>query len=279
MVIEALHRPQRSVRLRLAVALVAGSALLLALLARLAAAQSHAHDADVPRAAASAVDSAAHHMMDGHTPASNASLHVEMTPVRRATPADSARAAQVARTLRAALEKYRDTTAAVADGYRMFLPRLKEQKVYHFTNNWRAMQEGFRFEPTRPTSLLYKKSPDGRFMLIGAMYTAPKRFGPDKLDERVPLSIARWHKHVNWCIPKAGAEKRWLERIDGAPVFGPESPIATRAECEQVGGVFHPVIFGWMLHANVFVGDDPATIWGDEHAGHDMHAGMTTGTM
>lgn len=40
MVIEALHRPQRSVRLRVAVTLVAGSALLLALLARLASAQS-----------------------------------------------------------------------------------------------------------------------------------------------------------------------------------------------------------------------------------------------
>jgi hypothetical protein len=28
-----------------------------------------------------------------------------------------------------------------------------------------------------------------------------------------------------------------------------------------------------MLHANVFA-DDPAAIWGDEHAGHDMHDGM-----
>src|SRR4051812_45248998 len=111
------------------------------------------------------------------SPASPASLHVEMTPLWPAAPGDSARAARVAQTLRTALEKYRDTTAAVADGYRMFLPQLKEQKVYHFTNNWRAVQEAFRFEPTRPTSLLYKKGPDGRFMLIGAMYTAPKRFG------------------------------------------------------------------------------------------------------
>jgi hypothetical protein len=279
MVIEALHRPQRTVRLRLAVALVAGSALLLALLARLAGGQSTTREMDVPKASVSPAESAAHHMMDGHAAASNASLHVEMTPVWRATPEDSARAAHVARTLRSALEKYRDTTAAVADGYRMFLPKLKEQKVYHFTNNWRAVQEGFRFEPTRPTSLLYKKDPDGRFVLIGAMYTAPRRFSPDKLDERVPLSIARWHKHVNWCIPKPGAEKRWLERIDGAPMFGPESPIATKDQCDQVGGVFHPVLFGWMLHANVFLGDDPATIWGDEHAGHDMHEGMKMGAM
>jgi hypothetical protein len=37
--------------------------------------------------------------------------------------------------------------------------------------------------------------------------------------------------------------------------------------------VFHPVLFGWMLHANVFAGDDAAAIWGDDHGGHDEHAG------
>jgi hypothetical protein len=28
------------------------------------------------------------------------------------------------------------------------------------------------------------------------------------------------------------------------------------------------------VHANVMLGDDPATVWGDEHAGHDMQQGM-----
>src|SRR6187549_804546 len=83
--------------------------------------------------------------------------HLEMTSTRRATPADSARAASVAVELRTALEQYKDTTAAVANGYKMFLPQVKQQKVYHFTNNWRAVQEAFRFEPSKPTSLLYKK--------------------------------------------------------------------------------------------------------------------------
>ena len=202
--------------------------------------------------------------------AQNADLHMEMTPLRRATPADSARAAAIAHELRAALEQYRDTTAAVADGYKMFMPQVKQQKVYHFTNNWRAVQEAFRFEPTKPASLLYRKDVDGRFVLVGAMYTAPKRFGAEKLDARVPLSMARWHKHVNWCIPEKGATQRWLERKDGQPVFGPESPIATKAACDAVGGKFHENVFGWMLHANVF----EANVWGDEHAGHDMHAGM-----
>jgi hypothetical protein len=200
--------------------------------------------------------------------------HMEMSPLRRATSADTARAASIAATLRTALAQYHDTVAAVNDGYRMFMPQVKDQKVYHYTNNWRAIQEAFRFDPAKPTSLLYRKNPDGQFVLIGAMYTAPNRFGPDKLDARVPLSIARWHKHVNWCIPKRGDTERWLERRDAKPVFGPESPIVTREECDAVGGNFHGNIFGWMVHANVLTGDDPAAIWGDEHAGHDMQDGM-----
>lgn len=264
MLMNSLHQPpQRCVRLRYAVGLVAGAAALLALAARLAGAQEHAHAAD-----------ASGSPMHGHAASANAQLHMEMTPALRATAADSARAAKIAAELRVALAKYTDTTAAVADGYHMFLPGVKTQKVYHFTNNWRAVQEALRFEPTRPTSLLYRKDSTGKLVLIGAMYTAPKRFSYEQLDARVPLSIARWHKHVNWCLPKRGETARWAEQGNGAPVFGPESPVATKGACDAVGGRFMPTVFGWMLHANVFAGDDPASIWGDEHAGPDMHAGM-----
>lgn len=203
-----------------------------------------------------------------------ADLHMEMSPARTATPADSARANAVAVRLREVLAKYADTTAAVADGYKMFLPEMKKQKVYHFTNNWHAVQEAFRFDPAKPTSILYTRDADGHFTLVGAMYTAPKRFGPDRLDARVPTSIARWHKHVNWCVPRKDEAERWLERKDGLPLFGPESAVATKAACNAIGGVFHDTVFGWMLHANVLAGDDPSKVWGDEHAGHDMHDGM-----
>lgn len=210
-----------------------------------------------------------------HEMADVSRLHMEMTPKRAATPSDSARAAEVAKALRAALLPFADTSAAVRAGYRMFAPQLKQQKVYHFTSNWRALQEAFRFDPAKPTSLLYRKEGDGHFVLVGAMYTAPRRFGVDKLDARVPLSVAQWHRHVNWCMPKRGETQRWMERKDGRPVFGPESPIATREACDAVGGNFREGVFGWMVHANVMAGDVPAAIWGDEHAGHDMHEGMT----
>jgi hypothetical protein len=102
-------------------------------------------------------------------------------------------------------------------------------------------------------------------MLVGAMYTMPKRASLEKLDERVPLGIAQWHRHVNWCLPKRGETDRWMERKDGRPVFGPESPIATQAACDAVGGDFHESLFGWMIHANVYAGEDLGQIFGDEH--------------
>ena len=194
-----------------------------------------------------------------------AKKHMQLSPTRRATRDDSIRAIEVARQLRGVLAKYADTTASVAAGYKMFMPNVKTQRVYHFTNYRNAFLEALRFDVARPTSLLYQRAPDGNLELIGAMYTAPKRMRAEKLDGRVPLSIARWHKHVNWCLPKRGQTERWLERRDGLPVFGPESPIASRSECENVGGQFYPSLFGWMIHANVFLGDDLATVFGHDH--------------
>lgn len=207
----------------------------------------------------------ADHAMDHMGHDSIMSLHMQMTPTRAATHADSTRALSLVAELRQAIAKYKDVSVAERDGFKMFLPNVKNQRVYHFTNSRNAFKEAFRFDPDQPTSLLYKRRADGQLMLVGAMYTMPKRAGIDKLDERVPLGIAQWHRHVNWCLPKRGETARWMERKDGRAVFGPESPIATQAGCDAVGGDFHESLFGWMIHANVFAGDDLRSIFGDEH--------------
>jgi hypothetical protein len=190
----------------------------------------------------------------------NSRFHMELTPTRPATRDDSLQAQRVLDELRQSIAKYADTSAAVADGYKMFMPNVKVQRIYHFTSGKRAFAEAFRFNPAKPTSLLYRRAADGRLELYGAMYTAPKRIVPEQLDKRIPLSIARWHKHVNWCVPKRGERERWLEKRDGHPVFGPQSPIATREACDAVSGRFFPSPLGWMVHVNVFA-DDPAEIW------------------
>jgi hypothetical protein len=191
--------------------------------------------------------------------------HMRLTPARTATLADSARAVAFADSLRVMLRQYADTAAATAAGYRMMMSNLTGQRVLHFTNYRNALAEVFRFDGSRPTSLLYQRMPDRSLKLIGAMFTAPRRIRMELLDTRLPLSLARWHRHVDWCLPNDRDSRRLTEVRNGLPLFGPDSPIATRRECESVGGVFHEAIFGWMVHANVFLGNDLLTVFGGHH--------------
>jgi hypothetical protein len=199
--------------------------------------------------------------MDGPMDA-NMMKHMKLTPSRPATHADSTRALLVASQLKQAIDKYRDTAAAVADGYKMFLPGVKNQRVFHFTNNARAFRAAFSFDPAKPTSILYKRESDGKLHLVGAMYTAPAASTLDRLNSRVPLGIAHWHEHVNWCLPKRGDAARYAEQKDGHQIFGPESPIDTKAACDAVGGQFYSRLFGWMVHVNVFEASDLSSIYG-----------------
>lgn len=217
---------------------------------------------------------------DGHVLMNDADMramaaHMEMTPPRPSNPGDSARAAKLVIELRSAIAKYHDVRVAVDDGFRQFAPQVKKQRVYHFTNYRWAFENAFRFNPEKPTSLLYKKDAQGNFVLIGAMYTAPKRFSEEKLNDRVPLSVAQWHKHVNWCVPPRGNQAKWTETKNGRPVFGPLG-VSTREDCDAAGGRFVKEPFGWMVHANVFASNDPRVIWGDDHqmSGDEMMRDM-----
>jgi hypothetical protein len=193
--------------------------------------------------------------------------HMEMTPAWPLAPGDSQRAAEVVAVLRRSLERYRDAAVAVRDGYRPFLPRVAHQRVYHFTNWVNALGARSRFDAARPTSLLYRKDAQGTFVLLGAMYTDAADTPAEELNRRIPLSIAHWHRHVNWCLPPRGAPERWRDATNGRPVFGPRSAIATQAACDAAGGRFVPRLFGWMVHVDAFAGDTPQEIWSDaDHA-------------
>lgn len=230
-----------------------------------AAPQSATQDPDSTHAAA-----AADRAMSGMSGAMDVEdLHMKLTPQRPPAPGDSARAAALVTRIRTSLAKYRDVRAAAADGFAMFLPGVKNQPVYHYTNRLWALEAVMRFDPDHPTSLLYQRGPGDSLVLVGAMYTAPARLSDDELDQRIPLSVARWHEHVNWCIPPRGGAQHWRDSTGGRPVFGPQSPIATAAACAAVGGRFLPRIFGWMVHVNAFASDDPRVIWAAHH-----HEGM-----
>ncbi|MFZ0736230.1 MAG: hypothetical protein WA002_06580 [Candidatus Acidiferrales bacterium] len=180
--------------------------------------------------------------------------HMRMTNLRPENATDEQRAAQVLAELRPAIEKYKDYHVALDDGFKIFGPNVPQPR-YHFTS-WRyAMEAQFTFNPEHPTSLLYKKVGDG-YELEGAMYTAPQRDTEDQLNARIPLSVARWHQHVNLCLPPRGEslkQANWSQ-------FGLRGSIATEDACDTAGGRWHAVIFNWMVHVYPYE-TDPAKIW------------------
>jgi hypothetical protein len=133
--------------------------------------------------------------------------------------------------------------------------------MYHFTNYSYAVENAFHFNPEHPTSLLYEKHGE-EYKLIGVMYTAPKRLSEDQLDERVPLSVAQWHEHVNFCTAPASmtpAQKKDAYLGHNAQ-FGLRGSITTQEACAAAGGTFHPVVFNWMVHVYPFE-KDQTSIW------------------
>src|SRR5688572_30296710 len=145
--------------------------------------------------------------------------HLDLTPLRKPAPGDSARAAKVVTELRKGIAKYRDITVAMADGFHMFAPEARDQPIYHYIHPTRTMRENARFDATRPSSLLYRKRADGSLELLGAMYTAAARATLEELDSRIPLSVAQWHRHINYCFP--ADRRRISETRNGQPLFGP----------------------------------------------------------
>jgi hypothetical protein len=204
-------------------------------------------------------DAGAHamHSMEGHM---DMGPHMKMTALRKSQAGDAERAQKVADEARKVAEYYTDYHKALADGFEIFLPNIP-QKMYHFTNYKYGREAFMSFNPEHPTSLLYEKHGDD-YKLVGVMYTAPKRLTEDELDQRIPLSVAQWHEHVNFCRPPADmppAEK-WKALLGPDAKFGLKGSINTQEACDAAGGRFLPVVFNWMVHVYPME-KDQAAIW------------------
>ena len=199
--------------------------------------------------------------------------HMYMTSLRPPQPGDQQKADAIAAAAKQAMAPYQDYRKALADGYEIFLPNVP-QHIYHFTKHAYGFEAAFRFDPSKPTSLLYKKTPDGGYKLVGAMYTDRVRASEEELNERIPLSIARWHQHINFC--KAPAARK-TEYFGPDAKFGLLGSITTEEACTAAGGTFYPHIFGWMVHVYPYE-RDPRKIWSvdDDDQDHDSmsHSAM-----
>lgn len=170
--------------------------------------------------------------------------HMCITPLRPQRPGDEEKVKELVATVKASIEKYKDYKKALADGYVIGNPKV-DQPQAHFTNDAYVHLADTQFDPTKPSSLLYRRTPTQRYKLEGVMFTDRLAASEDELDQRIPLSIVRWHKHTNFCAAPANRVKEYLGEN---PKFGMFGSIYTKEACEAEGGQFIPVLFSWMIH-------------------------------
>jgi hypothetical protein len=203
---------------------------------------------------------------DSDSKMAHISGHMYMTSLKPTQTGDQQKADAVVEAAKTAMAPYQDYRKALADGYEIFLPDV-QQSQYHFTKHEYGREARLTFDPLKPTSLLYKKTADGGYKLVGVMYTDRVDATEEELNDRIPLSIARWHQHINFCKAPPGQKSAY---------FGPDAKfgllgsITTKEACDEAGGQFYPHIFGWMVHVYPFE-TDPKRIWStaDDDQGHD----------
>jgi hypothetical protein len=170
--------------------------------------------------------------------------HMYMTPLGTKQPGDLAKAKAVVAETKATMERYKDYRKALLDGYAIANPKLK-QPQYHFISQANTREADLHFEPRKPTALLYRRTPMQEYKLEGVMYTASPDATEDELNQRIPLSIVRWHRHINYC---EAPEDKIKDYQSAHPKFGMFGSINTEEACTAERGIFHAHMFSWMIH-------------------------------
>jgi hypothetical protein len=189
--------------------------------------------------------------------------HMQMSLNGKRQPGDAERAQQIVAAARRAIARYADVNVALRDGYKPFHPTGKMGEEVHYTNYRYNRLEQRHPEYERPGSILYKRTPEG-MQAVGVMYTAPQDSTPEQLNAVAPLSVATWHRHVDFC----GAPRNVAlgEQFGPHAQFGALGSIHSEEACKKAGGLWIPVVFGWMTHVYPNA-KAPNKVW----AGMDMH--------
>ena len=195
--------------------------------------------------------------------------HMRLTALRPKKPGDDEKVKAVVAQVRASIERYRDYRQALKDGFAIANPDV-DQPQFHFNSEANIQEAARHFDPTKPSSLLYFKTDKQKYRLEGVMFTMPPTASEDELNDRIPLSVVRWHEHVKFCAAPAN---RVQEYFGKKPRFGMFGSIDTPETCKAEGGTFFPVIFTWMIHVfpfetdlkNIFSMNDDIPHFGLEH--------------
>jgi hypothetical protein len=190
--------------------------------------------------------------------------HMQMSLKGETKPGDAAHAAEILSAADAVLSRYGDVKKALHDGYKPFFPSGRIGEEIHYTNYRYRRLEQQHADYSRPSSILYKRTVDG-LKAVGVMYTARTDATPEQLDAIAPLSIATWHRHVDFCGGPKSLPKS--EQFGLNARFGPQGSIHTEEACTAAQGLWIPVVLEWMTH----VYPNEQQKWGGMHM--DVEAG------
>lgn len=134
---------------------------------------------------------AGHHVHGGAVPPPGTVMPA--VPDREATAEEIAAAERLLLDTRVALARYRDPAVAAADGYKV---EGLSGIDFHAANP-AYEKDGRVLDPARPESLVYAVGPDGRPVLMGALFQMPD-FGQPGPMIGGPLTV--WHGHEHVCF-------------------------------------------------------------------------------
>lgn len=171
--------------------------------------------------------------------------HMQMSLKGEPVPGDAERAAEILAAATGVLSHYSDVKTPTHDGYKPFFPSGKVGEEIHYTNYRYRRKEQQHIDYNRPSSILYRRTADG-FKAVGVMYTAPTDSTAEQLNAIAPLSVATWHRHVDFCGGSKSLPKS--EQFGPNARFGPQGSIHTEEDCAAAQGLWIPVVLEWMTH-------------------------------
>jgi hypothetical protein len=205
---------------------------------------------------------------DTPVPSMKMGSHMQMSLQGKPQTGDKQRAQQIVTAASGVLAHYSDVKTALRDGYKPFHPTGKLGEEVHYTSYRYHRLEQRHVNYDHPGSILYKRTPEG-MQAVGVMYTAPQDSTPEQLNAIAPLSVATWHRHVDFC---GGPRNLPVEEQIGPHArFGPQGSIHTEEACNEARGLWIPVVFGWMTHVYPNA-KSPNDVW----EGMEMHMDANT---
>lgn len=183
--------------------------------------------------------------------------HMQMSLKAKAQPGDEQRAQQIVAAAKKAVAHYANVDTALSDGYKPFHPTGKMGEEVHYTNYRLARLEHKHVDYEHPGSILYKRTAAG-MEAVGVMYSAPQGATAELLNAVAPLSVATWHRHVDFCGGPSSLPAS--EQFGPHASFGFRGSIHAEKACNDAQGLWVPVVFGWMTHVYPNA-KDPGSVW------------------